>query len=215
VDKRYSPLQAAHLYTIQTRERRMLGLLKGLRILDLHSMRILEIGCGNGFWINEFIKWGADPSNITGVDLDPKCLQTAKQNTPETVTLRCVDGSSLPDEAGSYDIVLQSTLFTSVLDSDTRTRIASEMTRVLDQDGCILWYDFHVNNPNNSSVRRVGRSEIHRMFPECHVSLQPITLAPPLARLVAPWSLTLCHVLEAFRPLCTHYIGCIRKIPRQ
>ena len=192
----------------------MLDMLKGLGILNLHSMRILDIGCGNGFWINEFIKWGADPSNITGVDVDPRCVQTAITNTAKTVTLQCANGSSLPTEDNSYDIVLQSTLFTSVLDTDTRTRIASEMMRVLDQKGFILWYDFHVNNPNNSAVRRVSRSEIRRLFPACHVTLKSITLAPPLARLVAPWSVTLCHILEAFRPLCTHYVGCIRKIPQ-
>ena len=190
----------------------MLGMLKGLGIQNLHPMRILDIGCGNGFWINEFIKWGADPSNITGVDVDPRCVETAIKNTAKTVTLHCANGSSLPAEDNSYDIVLQSTLFTSVLDTDTRTRIAAEMMRVLDHKGFILWYDFHVNNPNNPGVRRVSRSEIRRLFPSCHVTLKPITLAPPLARLIAPWSVTLCHILEVFRPLCTHYIGCIRKI---
>ena len=72
----------------------MLDMLKGLGIQNLHSMRILDIGCGNGFWINEFIKWGADPSNITGVDVDPRCVETAIKNTAKTVTLHCANAVS-------------------------------------------------------------------------------------------------------------------------
>ena len=187
-------------------------MLKRAGVNDLHSKRILEVGCGNGFWLGDFVKWGADPTKITGIDLDARRVAEARRRTPAAVTVRCVDGALLSDPASSYDLVLQSTLFTSVLDHGTRCQIASEMTRVLADDGLILWYDFHVNNPDNANVRRVTKSEIRLMFPRCNVRLERITLAPPLARMVAPWSVSLCAALEMFPPLCTHYLGAIRKI---
>jgi len=107
--------------------------------------------------------------------------------------------------------VLQSTVFTSVLDSNTKKRIASEMLRVLKRNGLILWYDYHMNNPKNSDVRGVKIREIKRLFPDCDIRLQRITLAPPIARLLAPYSWLLCYFLSRIPWLCSHYIGVIRK----
>ena len=54
----------------------------------------------------------------------------------------------------SFDFVFQSTVFTSILDSEVRKEVAGEMLRVLKPGGVILWYDFHVNNPRNPDVLR-------------------------------------------------------------
>ena len=69
-----------------------------------------------------------------------------------------------------------------------KQRIASEMIRVVKKEGAILWYDYHVNNPWNPDVRGVKKQEIHRLFPGCRIRLQRMTLAPPLVRLLAPYS---------------------------
>jgi hypothetical protein len=103
-------------------------------------------------------------------------------------------------------------VFTSILDEDLKRHAAAEMLRVLKRDGLILWYDYHVNNPFNRDVRGVKRREIHQLFPDCHVELKPITLLPPLARALAPYSYLGCYLLEKFSPLCTHYLGAIRKV---
>ena len=42
-------------------------------------------------------------------------------------------------------------------------------------------------------------------------SLKRITLAPPLARAIAPYSVILCQILEKIPLLCTHYLGIIKK----
>ncbi len=85
------------------------------------------------------------------------------------------------------------------------------MLRVLKPQGLILWYDYHVNNPWNKDVRGVKRREIRRLFPGCRITLQPVTLAPPLARLLAPYSFLLCSLLEKLRIFNTHYLGVIGK----
>jgi hypothetical protein len=110
-----------------------------------------------------------------------------------------------------FDLVVQSTVFTSILDATTRRQVASEMLRIVKDDGLILWYDFHVNNPRNPDVRAVKKREIQGLFPDCRIQLRRITLAPPLLRLLAPHSWLACHLLGRIPWLCTHYLGVIRK----
>ena len=179
---------------------------------NLNVCKILEVGCGDGFWLAEFVKWGGDPNKITGIDIDQDRVVEARKRVPVTLTVDCGNGASLPYPDNSFDIVLQSTVFTSLLDSHMRQRVASEMKRVVSIDGVILWYDFYVNNPKNPHVRRVGRGELRQLFSGCEIRVKRITLAPPLARFFAPWSVALCGFLEIFPFLRTHYLATIRKI---
>jgi hypothetical protein len=90
--------------------------------------------------------------------------------------------------------------------------MAAEMLRVVKPTGLILWYDYHVNNPWNKDVRGVKRREIYELFPNCQIDLERITLLPPLARALAPYSYLACYLMEKFPLLCTHYLGAIRKL---
>src|SRR6266550_3411093 len=72
---------------------------------------------------------------------------------PPRVRLECGSATELPFEAGTYDLVLQATLFSSVLDAGVKGRIATEMLRVLRPNGAILWYDLRIDNPRNLDVR--------------------------------------------------------------
>jgi hypothetical protein len=77
-------------------------------------------------------------------------------------------------------------------------------------DGLILWYDYHVSNPRNRDVRGVSRAEIRALFPGCRIELRRVTLAAPIARVVArsPVAHALLHAVPFLR---THYLGVIRK----
>jgi len=207
----YSWLNPANLFTIQERDRQMVLLLNRLGITDVSAKTILEIGCGKGYWLREFIKWGAQPENITGVDLLADHVEEARRLCSNGVRIECGSAATVAVPAISFDIVLQSTVFTSILDSNLRRQIASEMLRVVKEDGFILWYDYHMNNPWNSDVRGVKKNEIHQLFPDCHIELQRITLAPPAVRLLAPYFWMSCCFLERLKIFNTHYLGVIRK----
>jgi ubiquinone/menaquinone biosynthesis C-methylase UbiE len=209
---RYSFFQPGTLFIVQQCERRILRALKKSGFSDLSSKTILEVGCGSGHWLREFTKWGARPDKIAGIDLLSERLATAKLATPAAVNLHCASAGALPFKNESFDIVLQSTVFTSILDHQLRRRVAAEMVRVVKPGGVILWYDFYVNNPWNPDVRGVKRREIEQLFSPCRMELQRMTLIPPLARLLARYSYLACYLLEKFPPLCTHYLGVIRRI---
>jgi ubiquinone/menaquinone biosynthesis C-methylase UbiE len=196
---------------IQERERRLLTLLKRYDFASLKEKKILEVGCGTGYWLREFIKWGALPENVTGIDLLADRISKARRLCPPAVRIQCASAAQLPFANERFNLVLQSTVFTSILDPDLKRRVAAEMMRVVKPEGVILWYDYYVNNPWNSDVRGVKRREIARLFPGCRIELERITLLPPLARFLAPYSYLSCYLLEKLPPLCTHYLGVIRK----
>ena len=177
----------------------------------MDTKKILEVGCGTGHWLREFIKWGARPENITGVDLLPDRVAEAKQLCSEAVRIQCGSAAEPAFPDATFDLVLQSTVFTSILDLGLKQQIAAEMLRVVKREGLILWYDFHVNNPRNPDVLGVKKREIFRLFPGCQIKLRPITLPPPLVRLLAPYSWLACYVLAKIPCLCTHYLGIIQK----
>jgi ubiquinone/menaquinone biosynthesis C-methylase UbiE len=207
----YSSFDPAHQLVCQERERQMLQLLAHHGWKDLREARILEIGCGTGAWLRQFIQWGARPENILGVDLLPARIAEASRLCPSGVILKCADARHVEAPDQSRDLILQSTVFTSVLDTNMRVQLAREMLRLLKHKGLILWYDFHVNNPRNPDVRGVTRREIHKLFPGCRIFLKRLTLAPPLGRRVARISTALYRTLSCFKPACTHYLGVIQK----
>jgi ubiquinone/menaquinone biosynthesis C-methylase UbiE len=177
----------------------------------LETKEIIEVGCGTGYWLREFIKWGADPTRISGVDLLPDRVAKARELCPEGVTVQLGNAAKLAFPDNTFDIVLQSTVFTSVLDYDMKRQMAAEMIRVVKGSGLILWYDYHVDNPWNPDVRGVKKQEIYQLFPGYRVELRRITLAPPLVRLLAPYSWLVCHLLAKIPWLCTHYLGAIQR----
>ena len=207
----YAWSDEGHLFIVQDIERHMLSALKREQLMPLGSRSILEIGCGNGHWLREFIKWGANPANLVGIDLRDDQIALARRLTPTTVRFHQANAAQLDFADASFDLVLQATVFTSILDADLRRQVAAEMLRVLRPGGVVVWYDFRVNNPRNRDVRGVKRAEIERLFQHCRIVLAKTTLVPPLARTLATYSWLACELLTLVPWSCTHYLGTIRK----
>src|SRR5919108_5309266 len=216
----YAKRQGSELYTlfnpgalsmVQEVERALLDRLRRYGLSQLGSCEILEIGCGTGYWLREFIKWGATPEHVHGIDLLPARVARARQLSPSAVQISCGSAAELAFPDSTFDIVLQATVFTSILDPNMKRRIAAEMLRVVKPQGLILWYDYHVNNPRNPDVRGVSKTEITRLFPGCTIHLRRLTLLPPLTRRLARYSWLMCALLSQLPWLCTHYVGVIRK----
>lgn len=206
----YSYFNEANLFMIHQRERRLLDTFGRFKITSFSDRKILDVGCGGGGLLRELVKYGARPENLYGIDLLEERIEEAKYLSPN-IDFRCGDASSLPYNDGFFDIVTQFTLFTSILDITMKKRIALEMLRLLKSDGIIIWYDFHKDNPKNPDVRGVKKKEIFELFPNCTIYLKAVTLAPPISRILVPFSVILCELLEKFPFLCTHYLGVIRR----
>ncbi|HEV7218381.1 MAG TPA: class I SAM-dependent methyltransferase [Terriglobales bacterium] len=178
---------------------------------SLEERRILEVGCGTGSWLRELVRWGALPENIVGIDLLPDRIAEAKLLCPSGIRLICGNAEKLQFSDGAFDVVLQSTVFTSILNDGMKIQIAREMLRVLRPGGMIMWYDFTVDNPWNPDVRGIPRREIKQLFPACRFEFERLTLAPPLGRRIARMSSFLHRTLSAIKLFDTHCLAIIQK----
>lgn len=208
LDERYSLADPANLYLFQRRERELLRLLSRNGLRDLSRARVIDVGCGSGGVLLDFARYGAAPSLMAGVDLLPERIDAARERLP-AADLRCGDATSLPFDGASFDIALQFTLLSSVLDDAARRAIASETLRVLRPGGVVVWYDF-TWNPGNRDTRGVGLAELRRLYAGCRIDAMRTTLAPPIARPLARRSFTLCRALESMPFLRSHLLAVVQ-----
>jgi SAM-dependent methyltransferase len=195
---------------MQEQERAVMRLVQRAGLGDLSEMKVLDVGCGGGGQLLRWIGWGVPPAHCAGIDLLADRVESARQRLPAGVEIRQGDATHLPFADGSFDIVTQFTVFSSILDSRMKRAVAAEMLRVLRPAGLIVWYDFWLN-PTNPQTRGIRPPEIRALFPGCRFDFQRITLAPPLARRLAPVSWLLCEVLSRLKLFNSHYLVGIRK----
>jgi len=207
----YSLFKPGNLFILHQRERAVLKSLRraGVDHESIGALRVLEVGCGWGGLLPSLITYGANPAHLTGLDLDSARVTGARARFPVIGFVRG-DASVLPIRTAAYDVVIQSTLFTSLLHQPVRRHAAAEMCRVLRPGGFILWFDFRYDNPRNPRVRGVTRAEIEQdLFPGARASFLRTVLLPPLARRLVPVSRLLAEGLSLIPPLLTHYCALI------
>lgn len=204
----YSSFNIANLFTVQQRQRDILSSLNRAGITDLSAPRILEMGCGDGGVLAEFLTFGARPEKLFGIDYLADRLFNARGYLPGCHFANA-DGSHLPFPSASFDMVMQFTALSSILDSNLRHFICRDMLRVLRPSGLILWYDFWLN-PTNRQTHGIRPAEIKELFPDCSISFRKVTLAPPLARRLVPLSWPLALFLESLTIFNSHYLAVIR-----
>lgn len=178
---RYSLLRPEVWQMWQERQRALLPLL-ATRPGQPADWRATEVGCGAGGNLLDLLRLGLLPAHLTGIELLPERLAAARAALPEGVHLLAGDASTASIEPGSQDLVLQSTVFSSILDDALQQRVADAMWRWLKPGGAVVWYDFTVNNPRNPDVRGVPLARVRELFPAGAFTARRVTLAPPLAR---------------------------------
>lgn len=207
LDGRYAPWEPAHLFLVHKREGAVLELLLRNDMLPLGDRTVLDVGCGSGHVLTEFLLFGARLENLTGIDLLEDRIRAGLERNPH-LNLRVGDGADLPFGDSTFDIVLGFTLFSSIKDPTMRTQVAREMARVLRPGGGILWYDFWFN-PTNPDTEALRLRDIRDLFPGARVDAELITLAPPIVRTLIPRSRLACELLEKVPPLRTHWLAWI------
>lgn len=207
----YSPLRPEVWQARQERQRAMLRLLARHAMQPLNRLRLLEIGCGHGSNLLELASLGFDASLLVGNELLPERAAVARRQLPAVTTVHEGDATKLPFDAGSFDLVYQSTVFSSLLDDAFQRRLADVMWRWVRPGGAVLWYDFTYNNPRNVDVRGVPLARVRALFPGGKIDVRRITLAPPLSRRVVKLHPGGYRALNALPFLRTHLLCWIGK----
>lgn len=206
----YAPWQPYQLFLRFSRKKKAAEMLHKAGVFPGMASHCLEIGYGRLGWLGDLISWDVPESCLHGIELDASRAKIAQKILPNA-DLRVGDATGLPWQDNSFQLVIASTVFTSILDHRVRKIVASEIERVLASGGALLWYDFAVNNPSNPNVQRVSRREVKQLFPALEGEIQSVTLAPPIARRLAGRSWVLATLLEAVPFLRTHLIAVLKK----
>lgn len=207
---RYSLLRPEVWQMLQERQRALLREL-ARRPGRPEQWRLTEVGCGAGGNLLEMLRLGLAPEHLTGIELLPERHALARAVLPAPVQLSLGDASQAGVGEGSQDLVLQSTVFSSILDDGVQQALAQAMWRWLRPGGAVLWYDFIVDNPRNRDVRGVPMARVRALFPEGRLRWQRLTLAPPLARLVCRAHPAAYSVFNSMPWLRTHVLAVIEK----
>jgi len=210
---RYSLENPSNLFQLRERDQHLFRGIQRHSCTPLRDEKILDIGCGRGWQLAKLIRWGASAENLFGIDLLSDQVERAKHNLPPQVILEVGSAAYLDHPDETFDIVLQFTVFSSILQDKMREDVAREMLRVLKPTGYVIWYDFFVSNPWNADVRGVGKGELKTLFPGCHFELERLTAVPPLARALGKISPRACRYLSALKLFSTHYLGFFTKLP--
>ena len=150
---------------------------------DFHGKRLLEIGAGSGDNLLGFARMGFPWSNLAANELLEDRGIVLRANAP-AARVHIGDAMELPDDE-KFDIIFQSTVFTSLLDQAFKKNLAAKLWSLLQPGGLVLWYDFVYDNPKNPDVKGIGRREIRELFPRAsRMEFHSVTLAPPLGRRV-------------------------------
>jgi SAM-dependent methyltransferase len=207
----YSPILPDVCLTMQEKERAIIRWIKRCGIEPVSAKRVIEIGCGNGRNLLDLIRLGFRPENLVGNELLEDRAQAAREHLPSAVRIITGDAAQIDLSEGSFDIVLQSTVFTSLLDNDFQQKLADRMWALTRPGGGVLWYDFVYNNPKNLDVRGVPLRRIKEIFPKAVICAWRLTLAPPISRRVSKVHPSLYGLFNLLPFLRTHLLCWIQK----
>ena len=205
------PVDLWVLYTRQERERAIARWAREEYDQTIETTRLIELGCGTGGNLADLIRLGFSPGNLCGVDLIEERIAQARRLLPNSVTLHCGEAATTGLVAGSFDVVFQSMMCSSVLDEKLVKRIAARMWSLVRAGGGVLWYDMIFDNPRNPDVRGIAPAMVRSLFPVAPTWMRRLTLAPPVSRVVTAIHPSLYTLFNRLPFLRTHILCWIRK----
>ncbi|MCP3939883.1 MAG: class I SAM-dependent methyltransferase [Desulfobacteraceae bacterium] len=107
--------------------------------LPQKGMRVLEVGCGTGTNLKLYQQAGCE---VYGIDLSASMLKVATRKLGEQAQIKLGDASQMPYLDNYFDLVI-TMLTLHEMPNSIRSPIMNEMSRVVKQDGRLLFVDFH------------------------------------------------------------------------
>jgi ubiquinone/menaquinone biosynthesis C-methylase UbiE len=127
------------------------------------SLRVLDVGCGSGAYLEDLSRQGFLPRNLSGVDLLAKEVGEAQSRLPDS-HITVGNAARLPFPDAAFDAALLVTVLSSIIDADVRVRAAKEAARVVRRGGLIVTYDVRVVRDRNPHLVPIGEDELDRLF---------------------------------------------------
>ena len=171
--------------------------------LDRRTARVLDVGCGTGSSLLSLVRLGFDPANLSGIDIEQDRIDAALKQAPN-VDFRCSDARKLDYADGTFDLVLESTMFVLMTDENLATEVAREMIRVTKPGSYIMLVDWRYGKPGNATYKGLSKSRIASLFDVGSSTrvegVERGALVPPVGRFLSKSVPSLYFVVQALLP---------------
>lgn len=136
---------------------------KAIKLCDKQSLDILDVACGTGDMIAQWLKssQGKEISRIIGIDPSNEMLKIARQKLPPSVILQNGEAKDLHIEAQSADILSIAYGLRNVVEVDLAL---SEFHRVLRTNGILVILEFSKKD-NENIFDKIARFYTKRILP--------------------------------------------------
>jgi SAM-dependent methyltransferase len=204
---------AADELMFDSRLRNYDDLFSTLALAPLGERRLLDAGCANGKWLEICCnRWGARQIHCFGNDKREDRWREWRQTNPRTeITFVLQPTHELDFTPHSFDLVHQSMMLSSIVETETRTRTAEALWRFLRPNGILISYDFWLN-PLNLGTVGIDWAELQRLFPDGRkVYARSLTLAPPLGRKLTMLRKPILLALEKLRFMNSHLLVALQR----
>ena len=140
-----------------TREAEVSAVLSGIEYMrntNESVLRVLEIGCGNGYLLQRMRTQFPDIS-LTGLDYSPDMVALANKRNIENCTVRQGDVCALPFETESFDVVVSERCLVNLLDPAAQDRALKDIHRILKSGGHLIFIEAFMDGLENLNRARL------------------------------------------------------------
>jgi SAM-dependent methyltransferase len=138
----------------------------GLETSDLAELSVIELGCGWGRNLHQFVELGIPARNIAGIDLIENFIAFGKSQNP-AFNISVGDATRTDFGDSAFDIVLLHTVLSAITDRDVQANLLREARRLVRPAGLVIVFDIADSYP-------VGRTNVSG---EEIVFIQPVPRA--------------------------------------
>ena len=171
--------------------------------LDRSTARILDVGCGSGAGLIQFLRLGFQQKLMSGVDISEDRIAEAKTVMP-LADLRCESADAMSYADGAFHLVFESTMFVLLPSEDTARGIAREMIRVTRPGGYLMLIDWRYGKPGSDVYKAMSSRRIAELFDVGGatrvVCRERGALVPPVGRFLSRRLPSLYFAVQAVMP---------------
>jgi SAM-dependent methyltransferase len=138
----------------------------GLKTSDMADLSVIELGCGWGRNLHQFVELGIAARNIAGVDLIEHFIAFGRSQNP-ALNIAVGDATRTGFGDSAFDVVLLHTVLSAITDRDLHAKLLREAKRLVKPAGLVIVFDIADGYP-------VGRTNVSG---EELVFIQPVPRA--------------------------------------
>ncbi len=171
--------------------------------LDKSSARVLDVGCGSGGGLLQFVRLGFNPAKLVGIDSSAARIEQGRSLLPG-IDLRVADATQIPFTDDSFDLVFESTMLGTLESQSLLASIAAEMIRVTRRGGHIMLADWRYSRKGSGVKTAISSAKIAELFEvgrsTAVVRRERGALVPPLGRRLSRVAPSLYFLVQAMLP---------------